>query len=61
MGWVIVGVVAVWMLVAVALSVWIGLSLRNAEIEDEADRVRRSERDGRQTPADQDPDWESAA
>ncbi|WP_285187491.1 hypothetical protein [Rhodococcus sp. MEB041] len=57
----IVGIVAVWILMAVVLGVWIGSSLHNAEIEDEADRVRRSERDSRETPAHHDPEWGSAA
>ncbi|KQU07301.1 hypothetical protein ASG56_07175 [Rhodococcus sp. Leaf7] len=44
-GWIVVGVVAFWVLVAVMIGVWIGLALRTADIEDEARRVRRDECD----------------
>lgn len=44
-GWIVVGVVAFWVLIAVMIGVWIGLALRTADIEDEARRVRRDECD----------------
>lgn len=44
MWWFVVGIAAVWLLVAVAVGIWFGLALRTADIEDEADRLRRDER-----------------
>ncbi|MBY6537222.1 hypothetical protein HQ325_00910 [Rhodococcus sp. BP-349] len=43
MWWFIVGIVAVWSVVAVMLGVRMGRSIRTADIEEEAGRLRRDE------------------
>ncbi|MGU3435957.1 hypothetical protein ACNHUS_23410 [Actinomycetes bacterium M1A6_2h] len=46
MWWFVVGIAAVWIVVAVVLSGQIGRAIHAADIEDEVDRLRRDERDG---------------
>ncbi|MGN7135414.1 hypothetical protein ACTHQY_19295 [Rhodococcoides corynebacterioides] len=47
MWWIVLGIVALWLVVAVIVGVRMGMAIRTADIEDEADRVRRDVRSER--------------